>query len=115
MATVAEAIDRAGEMLGILDIGGTISATDSTRLTSAYDEVFSELKETGVASWASAGVIPDEMLSHVASLMAFSATESYRVSDKRYQRISFRERMARRELRRLTIPDYESLDNPVDY
>ena len=47
--------------------------------------------------------------------MAFEAADSFFVSDGRYMRIMAKEKVARRELRRLVQPDFESLEEPVDY
>ncbi len=115
MATVAIVIDGAAELLGILPVGGVISATNSTRINRSYDRVFADLKKSGLDSWPSAGTIPDDIAPHVEALMAFEAMDTYYVNDTRAQRIILKESKALREIRRLSVPDYESLDKVTDF
>ena len=115
MATVAEVKTHALEMLGVVDVGVTPSTAFLTRVQDSYDKVFAELKSDGIATWASTGVIPDEFAMHVEAMMAFEASDSYHISDKRFARIKAREMIARREMRKFSTPDYESLDEPRDY
>lgn len=115
MATVSAVHDGTMELLGVLALGKTISATDTARMTRAYDQVYDELKEEGLAYWPSAGPVPDKFVSYVEALMAFNACDTYSVSAERYQRIVNKAANSHREIRRLGAPDYESLDEPVDY
>jgi hypothetical protein len=115
MATVAEVYDGTLELLGVLSLGKTISANDSARMARAYNQVYDDLKFSGLDAWASAGPVPDRFVQHVEALMAFNSLDTYSVSQARYQRISNKYNMAKREIRRLSISDYESLDEPVDY
>ena len=101
--------------MGVVDLGVTPSAAFTNRVGDSYDRVYAELKNSGQATWASDGEIPDELAPHVEALMAFEAADSFFVSDGRYMRILAKEKAARREIRRLVQPDYESLDDPVDY
>lgn len=115
MATVAQVYDGALELLGILGLGQTISSTDSARMVRAYNQVYADLKAESLASWASDGTVPDEIVPHLEALMALNACDTYYVSEARYQRILRKAGVAKREIRRLTIPDYESLEDPVDF
>jgi len=115
MATLAKVYDGTLELLGVLSLGKTIQAKDLARMVRAYDQVFAELKDTGLDSWASAGPVPDKFVTHVEALMAYNSADTYSVSNARYQRIASKESRAKREIRRLSITDYESLDEPVDY
>lgn len=115
MATVSAVYDGTLELLGVVALGSTPSTKNTARMTRAYNQIFSELKETGLATWASAGTVPDEFVPHLEALMAFNACDTYSVSPARYERIVRKESVARREIRRLSIPDYESLDEPVDF
>jgi len=99
----------------ILGLDQTISAVVSVRMVRSYDQVFVELKETSLATWATAGPVPDEFVPHVEALMAMNSSETYYVSEARYRRIVARSSIAKGEIRRLSIPDYESLEEPVDY
>ena len=106
--TLDEVKFAALELLGVSQEGVAMTSNHSTRMGRSYDAVFDELKETGLATWISAGPIPDQLASHVKALMAYEAAEAFFVSDKRYARIVKKESIARRELRRLTVPDFES-------
>jgi len=114
MATVAEVKYSALELLGVAQ-NDVLSTSQDARLTKSYNKVYSELNETGLATWAVAGVIPDEIAAHVEALMAYEASNAYFVDDIRYSRVLRLESKARREIRRLTVPDYESLDEPRDF
>ncbi len=115
MATLAKVYDGTLELLGVLSLGKAISTNDLARMVRAYDQVFDELKDSGLDSWASSGPIPDKFVTHVEALMAYNSADTYSVSNARYQRIASKEVKARREIRRLSIADHESLDEPVDY
>lgn len=115
MATVAQVLDGTLRLLGVLELGKTINSTDETRMQEAYDTVFADLKNGGIATWAALGPVPDDMRPHLQSLMAIDAIDDFYVSDSRYQRIVNKSKIAKREMRRLGIPDYESLDEVVDY
>ena len=114
MATVDEVKYAAFEILGVAQ-NDVLSTSQDARATKAYNKVYAELNETGLATWVSAGTIPDELAAHVEALMAYDAANAYFISDNRYSRLVGLERQARREIRRLTQPDYESLDNPRDF
>lgn len=114
MATVDEVKYGALELLGVGQ-NNVMTASQDARMTKSYNRIYAELNETGLATWVVAGIVPDELVPHIESLMAYEAAEAYFVPDGRYARIVNREKVARREIRRLTIPDYESLDEPRDY
>lgn len=113
--TLDEVKFAALELLGVSQEGVAMTANHSTRMGRSYDKIFKELKETGLATWVAAGPVPDHLADHVESLMAEEASSAFFVSENRYNRIVRKAMKARRELRRLTIPDYESLDEPVDF
>lgn len=120
MATKAEVRNQALQLLGVLQIGQSAQSQDATELETAYTEVYADLKKDGLATWAEAGSsIPDDVTPHLVSLMALSRTDTYGISDSRYQRIVNRAGnngwLAKREIRRLAQPDYESLEDATDY
>ena len=115
MASKADFRDRAANMLGILPFGQSLDHQDKTRIESAYDEVYDDLKDEGLAIWATAGSAPDRLTPHVAALMAANCADDYGVSPARYQRIMGKAAIAKREIRALTIPTYESVRDPVDF
>lgn len=115
MATAAEIRDRAANDLGVLRLGQSLQSQDETRIESAYSEVYAALKVEGVATWAYSGEVPDEIVQHVASLVAENCLNTYGVSQERSQRIKDAASVAIKEIRRLTAPSYVSADTAVDY
>ena len=115
MATVTEVVDRAANDLGILRLGQTLQAQDSTRITEAYNEVYATLVNEGLATWASTAEVPDELVPHVVALMADNCINVYGLSKERYQRIKGASIPALREIRRLTAPIYVSQDSAANY
>lgn len=115
MATVAEVIDRTAGDLGLLRLGQVLQAQDNTRITAAYNEVHAQLKKEGLATWASTGAIPTELVPHVAALMADNCLSNYGVSLDRFKRIKIAVASAMPEIRRLTATHYASQSEPSDY
>ncbi len=115
MATKAELRDRAANDLGLLRLGQALQAQDVTRIEAAFDEVYADLGTEGLNVWSSSGSCPAALNPHVAALMADNCLNTYSVSVERYQRIKAASGMAKREIRRLVTPEYESVDEPTDY
>lgn len=119
MATLAEVKKRALQLLAVTRINQGSQSQDDTRIDTAYTEVYASLKKEGLATWAVAGTIPDEISPHLAGLMALNAADEYGISNTRYQRLilSYGQNgsLALREIRNLTTPDFESLEEPADY
>lgn len=120
MATAAEIRNRAGNDLGLLRLNQSLQAQDSTRITSAYAEVYAALKKEGLATWAYAGAVPDELVPHVVAMVANNCLNTYGVSADRYTRIKAAagtkdDEIARAAIRRLATPDYSSQDDATDY
>ena len=115
MATVSEVRQGALQLLGILGIGDTASTADDTQMTKRYDELFDDFKFHGMDYWPSAGPVPDRFAPHVEALIAYHSLEDYSVSQPREMKIIRKAGVARKEIRRLGTPDYESLDEPTDY
>lgn len=115
MATVAQVRDRAANDLGILRLNQSLQAQDDTRITSAYNEVYADLQNEGLATWTSTGSIPAECVQHVAALVADNCLNTYGVSNDRYQRIKLSVKEAKREIRRLITPEFISPANPSDF
>lgn len=102
-------------MLGLLRFGQDLQNQDQVRIEAAFDEVYDDLKDEGLAIWASTAAVPTELVPHMAALVAMNCTEDYGVSDSRYQRIAAKAGVAKREIRRLVTPAFESLEEPADY
>ena len=115
MATIAEVRDRAANDLGILRLGQSLQSQDSTRITTAYNEVYAQLKEDGIVTWTSTGAIPTHLVPHVASLVADNCLNTYSVSNDRYKRIKAAVLLAMPEIRKFTTQFHASQDNPTDY
>jgi hypothetical protein len=119
MATAQELINRAANDLRILRLGQTLQSQDNTRITDAYAEVYATLKKDGLATWAYANEVPDELVPHVSALVADNCLSTYAVSQDLYQRIKnqvgVNGEIARREIRKLVTPDFVSQDDPTDY
>lgn len=113
--TLDEVKFAALELLGVSQEGVAMTTNHSTRMGRSYDKIYAELDNTGLATWVSAGPIPDELADHIESLMALEASSAFFVNGERFDRIVQKASIARREIKKLTIPDYESLDDPTDY
>lgn len=114
-STKAEVRDIAATELGILRLGQSLQSQDQVELERRYDEVFADLKEEGLATWASTASVPAELVPHVAALVAYSAADVYGISPARYQRIAAKAAAARPSIARLVTPRYESTEEPTDY
>ena len=115
MATKAEVRSRVAHMLQRVRLGQSLPSDLSARIDDAYDEVYQDLKDDQLVTWASAGTIPDKVAPHLIALMAFNCTDSIHVSDSLLQRITAKRNIAKREIRRVVTPQYESLDEPEDF
>lgn len=115
MATAAEIRNRALRMLGVLSLAQTAESNDVTEVDAYYAEVYADLKDDGLTTWSLAAEVPTELVPHVVALVALHGTETYGPSPARYQRIVAKAAIAKREIRRLVTPAYESVDDPTDY
>ena len=115
MATKATIRDRAANELGLLPVGQSLASQHSTRLETAYDEVYAQLKVEGLNVWASDASCADELTPHVVALVAFNCLNTYPVSGDRYQRITFTASQAVSRIKALVTPEYESIEEPTDY
>lgn len=117
--TKAEIRDRAAEELGRKRLGQGLQHQDKTRVEAAYDEVYADLKNEGLNTWPSTGSVPDELVPHVAGLVALRCMNTYGISQARMQRILAMTgtdgNLAKREIRRLVTPKYESMEEPTDF
>lgn len=117
--TKAEVRDRAATELGRLRLGQSLQHQDKVRIEEAYDEVYADLKDEGLNTWASDASVPDELVPFVSALVALRCTNTYGVSQERLQRImsvtGVDGNLAKREIRRLVTPAYESMEDPADF
>lgn len=115
MATKAEIRKRAAYKLGILTIGQSLASQHQARIDEAYDEVYAQLKEDGLAVWASTAEVPGKLVRHVAALMAENCYDEYGVSEARASRIIAAATVARVKIQELVAEDYASQDEPTHY
>lgn len=117
--TKSQVRDRAAEELGRLRPGQSLQSQDATRIGAAYDEVYADLKNEGLNTWASTGNVPDELVPFVSALVALRCCNTYGVSQARFQRIvsvaGVDGNQAKREIRRLVTPAHESMEEPTDF
>lgn len=119
MATKSELRDRAAQDLGKLRLNGTLQDQDKTRIEAAYDEVYDELKDKGLATWVSDGDVPSRLVPYVSGLMALNCLLTYSVSQERqaaiYRVVGVDGNLGRLKIRELTTPKYVSDDSPEDF
>jgi len=117
MATITEVRNTAAGMLGKHRLGQAINNDLKTRLDRAYTEVYADLKNDRLTIWSSAAntTIPDGVSPHVSALMAFNATSDIGVSEARYARIIAARSIAKKEIKKIVTPDYESLSEPENF
>lgn len=119
MTTKAEVRNQSLQMLGVLRIGQSPQDQDKTEIETAYDQVYLDLKKEGLATWAATGEVPGEIAPYMAGLVALSRNVTYPISTERNQRIvnlvGVDGERGKREIRKLTTPKYESLEEPTDY
>jgi hypothetical protein len=115
MATLAEVRHIAGELMGIVPYGRAMNAQDDLLLAEVYGQVYAELKSEGIAVWAAANDVPNEVAHHVGALMAFYAAPRKSVDAERYSLISAHRSVAKPEIRRYTTPQYETMSDPVGF
>lgn len=87
MATNAQIRTTAAENLGILGEGEVLPSYETGDLNQAIAEVYGELRQMNLVTWASTDNIPDEYARSFAMLVAESRGVKYQIPDARYQRI----------------------------
>jgi hypothetical protein len=115
MADLEAVRKRAGMLLGIVAEPDSLRAEDDSLLSRIYDEVYDSLDREGLAEWSKLGSVPDAVVPHIAAIMAFDAAVPKKISGEQFNRILALRNVARPEIRRLMIPDYESVEPVVDY
>ena len=118
MATREAIRDRVGNDLGILPFNQSLPPEHATRVDSAYEEVFADLKQRGLALWAyEDGDVPAEYVPHVVALTAMNCIKSgsYAVPIDRYDRIRLAAKEALPEIRSIIGGRFLTRDCPRDY
>jgi hypothetical protein len=120
MANQQAMINRAAQWLGVRRLGQALQADHQARIAAAYAEVYDQLKNEGLAVWASDGEVPDKIVASVAALMAWNCLDTYKVSADLYQRIvnatgGEEGEIAKAKIRKYTTTPYTSTDSPTDF
>lgn len=113
--TLTELYERTGEFLGRKRLGQSMDNSLLVRITAAYNEGYEDLKDDQLVTWAVANSVPNAIGPHLAALMAFNCTSSIHVSESLYQRIVAARNIAKREIRRLVTPQYQTTDEAEDF
>lgn len=118
--TKAEIIKRvASDYLGILRLGQPLQAQDDTRISSAYDEVYEQLKDEGLATWASTASVPAAIVPFVVGLVAQQCQGTYSLSLPRQSLIlqvtGIDGDNAKSRIRKLASASYASQEEAVDF
>jgi len=116
--SATEIRDRAGNDLGLLRLGQSLQPQDASRITQGYAEVYGKLKKNGLATWAYAGSVPDELAPDVVALTCLNCMETYSLSNERAQRIYAKAgqngELAYRNIRDNMVTDYGLPQNEPD-
>lgn len=114
--TKAQIRDRvANDYLGILQLGQSLQSQDATRIEQAYDEIYEYLKTKQLASWASTGSVPNDLVPYVTSLVAKNCYMTYGVSNDRAARIINDSLLAEKTIRELVTNDEVSSSSPTSF
>lgn len=119
MATRAEVLQQIGEDLGLVPIGQSLESQDENRIGVAYDQAYERVKEKGLASWAAAGDVPNQIVPYFCLLIEEKLLISYSVPESRYLRIQTAAgedgMNALQKIAALAIEEYESTENNQDF
>ena len=85
--TTAQIIEDAAWILGEQGEGQVLESWVNGDLTRAVNEVFEELRNLNITTWARASDVPDEYAGHFAMLVADQRKTKYQIPDARYARI----------------------------
>ncbi len=115
MATVAELRNKVSFKLGIGARGNTLESSISDDLDQAYAEVYARLRSEDLVSWAFTSEVPDELITPVVDLVAFSRVDEYGVSAERWQRVANSASQAEVRIRRTLKDDYFTDEEEAKY
>lgn len=105
MATAAEIRNQAATRLGELGEGQVLEPRVSIDLDKAYVQAFAQLGAKNMLVWDFDEEVPDEYVTHVVALVAFSRANDYSISNDRYVRLKEDNRVAIPEIRELQTSD----------
>ncbi len=119
MTTKAEAKQQAAELLSLVAVGQGVPAEYDSVLDDAWDEVNAMEQVNEIATWDSAGPIPDEVTLYFVGLMAKQKMSIVKTSQATKNEILsitglFGE-LAEWGIRRMIVEDYEDLEESTSY
>ncbi len=85
--TRSELITRVLQKLRELEADETPSSEDTALVGAKYDEVYEELNDRGLVSWASDGTIPSTHAQPMVTIVAARSADDFHVEEVRYQRL----------------------------
>jgi len=101
MATNAQVRETAAEILGILGEGEVLPSYETADLDQAITEIYYELRQRNLVTWAETADVPDEYVRSFAMMVAEARAVKYQIPDARYQRIKLESAEAMNRLRAL--------------
>lgn len=110
--TKAQVINRVARKLGRVAVGQNLEADLESVLSDSYDQVYDELDEMNLATWASDSV-PDRYVPHVAALVAADNLEG--IPTSRQQAILVVAARAKIEISNLTNGIYTNPRGITDF
>ena len=117
--TKAQIVDRAAQECGKLRLGQSLQTQDQTRFEAAYDEVYGELENEGLAVWLSTASVPTKLAKLMVFLVAHNVSGTYGISGARFERIVLitgaEDEKAYRQMKKIITPPHSSEDENVDY
>lgn len=119
MTSKAQTIQNVAEDLGLTPIGQAAEAQDVMRIGTAFDRCYAILKQKGMAVWAAADDVPDQIAQPFELMISESLLISYSVPESRFARIKASAgdggSTALRMIAKAGLPSYVSTTEPSDY
>ena len=77
--------NRALRKLGVLGWGGTAITAVQTDMDQAYEEVYAQLEEENLTTWANDASVPNAYVPYVVNLCALARKSEHKVTPRRLQ------------------------------
>lgn len=110
--TRAQMANRILRRLGVLGTGQKAKSEDTSYALQAYDELYSQLEELGLAEWGATDDVPNEYVNDIVNWAAYNLIDDFKCSTQRYQRIQIASSRAEPNIRR--IQSGEFVYSPVE-
>ena len=114
--TKNEIRDRvATDYLGLIQLGETLEHKDSVRILQGIDEVYEYLKTKGLATWASTGSVPNDLIPFFTALVANNCYSAYGLSTERQNKIILDSSTAEASIRELVSNSGTLEEEPTSF